>query len=188
MIEITESQINRVDTILSGIKNARYKVFSNAINRGLTAGRTEGAKAIRQTYHVKAGDLTKYGKVRLDKASEGNSVGQIEFAGGVIPLMRFKVSPTVANERKTVTAAVLRNGAGAQVAQAYVTNLKSGIGVFERITSKRESSQTLYGPSVAHMAENIDVLPRMEEKAQKTINERVEHEIGRILNGYGGKA
>lgn len=186
MIEITERQINRVDAILSGVKNARYKVFSNAINRGLTAGRTEGMKAIRQTYNIKAGDLNKYGKIKLNKAGGSSNVGQIEFAGAVIPLMRFKVSPKEVNKRKTVTAAVLRNGTGAQIAQAYVTNLKSGIGVFERLTSKRETSQTLYGPSVAHMAGNEGVLPKMEEKAQKVINERVEHEITRILNGYGG--
>lgn len=185
MIEITESQINRVDAILSGVKNARYKVFSNAINRGLMAGRTEGTKAIRQTYNVKAGTVNKYGKVKLDKASESSTVGQIEFAGAVIPLMQFKVSPKEVGKRKTVTAAVLRNGTGAQIAQAYVTDLKSGIGVFERLTRKRETSQILYGPSVAHMAENINVLPKMEEKAQKTVNERVEHEITRLLNGYG---
>lgn len=186
MIEIKRSQIKRVDAILSGVKNARYKVFSNAINRGLTAGRTEGTKAIRQTYNVNAGTIKKYGRIKLDKAGKSSTVGQIEFSGAVIPLMRFKVSPKEVNQRKTVTAAVLRNGTGGQIAQAYVADLKSGIGVFERFSRKRETSQTLYGPSVAHMAENINVLPKMEKKAQKTINERVEHEITRLLNGYGG--
>ena len=97
------------------------------------------------------------------------------------------MSPKEVNERKTVKAAVFRGGTGETIAQAYVTNLKGGIGVFERLTSKRETSQTFYGPSVAHMAENVNVLPRMEEIAQRTVNERIEHEIGRILNGYGGK-
>lgn len=186
MIEITESQMNRVDAILSNVKNARYKVFSNAINRGLAAGRTEGVKAIRQTYNVNAGTINKYGKIKLDKASEAGTVGQIEFSGTVIPLMRFKVAPKKVNEKKTVTAAVLRNGTGKQITRAYVTDLKNGIGVFKRYSRKRETSQTLYGPSVAHMAENLNVLPKMEEKAQKVINERVEHEIERILRGYGG--
>lgn len=185
MIEITERQINRIDAILSGIKNARYRVFSNAINRGLIAGKTEGTKLIHQTYNVKAQTVSKYGKVRLDKAGGNNSVGQIEFAGAVIPLMEFKVSPREGNKRKTVTAAVLRSGTGAQIARAYVTDLKKGMGVFERLTRKRESSQTLYGPSVAHMAENINVLPKMEEKVQKMVNERIEHEITRLLSGYG---
>lgn len=186
MIEITESQIKRVDAILSGVKNARGKVFSNAINRGLTAGKTEASKAIRQTYNVKAGTINKHGNTKIKRASSNNPIGQIEYAGAVIPLIEFKVSPREANKRKTVTAAVLKNGTGSRIEAAYVTNLKYGLGVFERLTSKRESSQTLYGPSVAHMAENAKVLPKVEEKAQQTVNERVEHEIERILNGYGG--
>ena len=36
------------------------------------------------------------------------------------------------------------------------------------------------------MAGNSIVLADVEEKAQEVINKRVEHEITRILNGYGG--
>ena len=42
------------------------------------------------------------------------------------------------------------------------------------------------GPSTAQMAGNSIVLADVEEKAQEVINKRVEHEITRILNGYGG--
>ncbi len=185
MIEITESQINRVDAILSGVKNARGKVFSNAINRGLIAGKTEASKAIRQTYNVKAGTINKHGNTKMKRASANDTVGQVEFAGAVIPLIEFKVTPRESNKRKTVVASVLK-GSGSRIEAAYVTNLRSGLGVFERLTRKRETSQTLYGPSVAHMAENTNVLPKVEEKAQQTVNERIEHEITRILNGYGG--
>lgn len=186
MIEITENQINRVDAILAGVKNAHDIVFSNAVRRGLSAARTEGKKAIRQTYNVKAKALSGFGKMKQKKKDDG-IVGRIEIGGAVIPLIQFKVSPKEVNERKTVKAAVFRDGTGETIAQAYVTNLKGGVGVFERLTSKRETSQTFYGPSVAHMAENVNVLPKMEEIAQRTVNERIEHEISRILNGYGGK-
>ena len=32
----------------------------------------------------------------------------------------------------------------------------------------------------------LEVLEQVSEKAQETVNKRIEHEITRILNGYGG--
>ena len=40
--------------------------------------------------------------------------------------------------------------------------------------------------STAQMAGNEEVLEQVSEKAQETVNKRIEHEITRILNGYGG--
>ena len=70
---------------------------------------------------------------------------------------------------------------------AYVADLgRYGVGVFERLTSRRATSQQLFGPSVAHMMENENVLEQVEGSAQETVDKRLEHEISRILNGYGG--
>ena len=60
------------------------------------------------------------------------------------------------------------------------------MGVFERLTRRRDSLQQLYGPSTAHMMGNENVLDKVEQAAQETIDKRVEQEITRILNGYGG--
>lgn len=59
-------------------------------------------------------------------------------------------------------------------------------GMFERDGSKRLPISEFMGPSTAQMAGNSIVLADVEEKAQEVINKRVEHEITRILNGYGG--
>lgn len=53
------------------------------------------------------------------------------------------------------------------------------------MTRRRDSSEQLFGPSPAHMMANENVLDKVEEAAQDTIDKRVEHEITRILNGYG---
>lgn len=58
--------------------------------------------------------------------------------------------------------------------------------MFERDGSKRLPISEFMGPSTAQMAGNSIVLADVEEKAQEVINKRVEHEITRILNGYGG--
>ena len=42
------------------------------------------------------------------------------------------------------------------------------------------------GLSAAQMVENEHILQELAEEAQEVVNERIEHEIERILNGYGG--
>lgn len=185
MIEITESQIERVHAILSGIPNGANKALFNTINRALSTVRSTSGKLIRETYNIKSSDIKSNQNMRMKRATLQNVEGSVSFAGTVIPLIKFGVNPKEP-ARKTVTISVLRSEGSKRLQSAYVANLgRYGVGVFERLTSKRESSQQLYGPSVAHMMENEDVLSRAEAAAQETINKRVEHEISRILNGYG---
>lgn len=186
MIEITSEQQERINLILSGIKNAPNRAFFNVINRALATVRSKSGKAIRETYNIKQSDVTANQNMSVKKASSGSLEGSITFGGTVIPLKRFKVTPTAPAQR-TVSVSVLKSQGGARLESAYVADLgKYGVGVFERLTSRRESSQQLYGPSTAHMMGNENVLEQIEEAAQDTIDKRVEHEITRILNGYGG--
>lgn len=184
MIEITNEQIERVNLIVGGIKKAPNKAFYNTINRALSTVRSKSGKMIRETYRIKQKDITSNQNMKMKRASMSDLEGRVEFAGTVIPLIRFKVTPSEP-KRKTVSVSVLKEESGKRLQSAYVANLgKYGVGVFERLTSKRESSQQLYGPSTAHMMGNADVILKVEAAAQETINKRVEHEISRILNGY----
>lgn len=186
MIEITAEQTERVNAILVGLKNAPNKVFYNVINRALSTVRTQSGKLIAATYQIKQKEIKSNANIQVSKATANDLTGQVVFAGTVIPLMKFKVTPKNP-QKKTVSVSVLRESGGKRLESAYVADLgRYGVGVFERLTSKRASSQQLYGPSVAHMAENAQVLKQTEQKAQETIDKRVEHEISRILNGYGG--
>lgn len=186
MIEITNEQIERVNLLLGNIKNAPNRAFFNIINRALGTVRSQSGKVIRQTYNIKQSDITANQNMKMKRATAGDLVGEIEFAGTVIPLKRFKVSPSAPAQR-TVSVSVLKAAGGKRLESAYVADLgKYGVGVFERLTRRRETSQQLYGPSTAHMMGNDDVLSQVEEAAQDTIDKRVEQEINRILNGYGG--
>lgn len=183
MIEVTEQQIDRVNLILGGLKNAPNKAFASVINRALTTIRSQSGKEVRKTYKIKQRDITSNQRMTVQRASGQNIEGSISYAGNLIPLMKFSVNPP-APHKKMVSVSVLQSGGGKRLLHAYVANLGRGIGVFERETSKRESSAQLYGPSPAHMVENEDVLSKVESAAMETIDKRVEHEISRILNGY----
>lgn len=186
MIQITNEQIERVNLILGGIKNAPEKVFYNVLNRALTTARSQSGKKIRETYNIKQGDVTANQNMKMKRATPGDLAGEIEFAGTVIPLIKFKVSPSQPAQ-KTVSVAVLKAAGGKRLESAYVANLgQYGVGVFERLTSRRDTSQQLFGPSPAHMVENDNVLEAVEAAVQETVDKRIEQEITRILNGYGG--
>lgn len=185
MIEITNEQIERVNLLLGDIKGAPNRALFNVINRALGTVRSQSGKVIRETYNIKQSDITANQNMKMKRATAGDLVGSIEFAGTVIPLKRFKVSPSPA--QRTVSVSVLRAEGGKRLESAYVADLgKYGVGVFERLTRRRDSSQQLYGPSTAHMMGNENVLDKVEQAAQETIDKRVEQEITRILNGYGG--
>jgi len=86
-----------------------------------------------------------------------------------------------------VWAAVLAGNGRTPFQDAFIARMQSGhTGMFERDGSKRLPISEFMGPSTAQMAGNSIVLADVEEKAQEVINKRVEHEITRILNGYGG--
>lgn len=186
MIEITNEQIERVNLLLGDIKGAPNRALFNVINRALGTVRSQSGKVIRETYNIKQADITANQNMKMKRATAGDLVGSIEFAGTVIPLKRFEVSPSAPAQR-TVSVSVLRTEGEKRLESAYVADLgKYGVGVFERLTRRRDSSQQLYGPSTAHMMGNENVLDKVEQAAQETIDKRVEQEITRILNGYGG--
>ena len=53
-------------------------------------------------------------------------------------------------------------------------------------TQHTEKVSELMGLSAAQMVGEETVSTQVQEEAQKLVNERLEHEIDRLLNGYGG--
>lgn len=138
MIEVSEQTIDRIHTILAGVENADKKVLKPALTRGLMAGKTAAGKAVRQTYHISAGDFSSRGYMKYNSVSQGSDgiVGSIEYSGGVIPLIKFKVSPNTPKRKKTPSAAVLKASSLVKFGRqnnVFVQQMKSGhIGIFER--------------------------------------------------------
>ncbi len=188
MIEITTEQMERVNLILGGIPNGASKAFYNAINRGLSTVRTQSGKSVAKTYRILQKDFKSETNIQEKKASQSDLAGEIAFAGATIPLIKFQVNPKEP-QKQTVTVAVLRETGGERLKHAFVAKMKNEhVGVFERATPEtpRLPINEKYGPSPAGMIGNIENLNEIESTAQGTINKRIEHEITRILNGYGG--
>lgn len=203
-IEVSQETTNRLHAILSGLGKADEKVLKPAMQRGLTAGRAAFSKQIKSTYYVSTSVFTKYSHIgykKVEMRSDG-LIGSIEYAGTVIPLIKFNATPQKATYGKSPVKAAVKNGESqVELANAFTAQMPNGhIGIYERkgtwrmdgrLNKKKENTDTkhnekikqLYGPSVPRMAENAVVLKTVEDRVNEVINNRMEHEIDRILNG-----
>lgn len=198
MIEVSEQTIDRIHTILAGVEKADEKVLKPALARGLMAGKTAAGKMVRQTYHISAGDFNSRGYMRYNSVTKNGDgiIGSIEYSGGVIPLMKFKVSPSTPKKRTTPSAAVLKASSLVKFNRqknVFVEQMKSGhIGIMERQkgtvspATGKEKLKELLSPAVPQMVGNEKVMQNVEERVNEVINQRIEHEIERLLSKNGG--
>ena len=198
MIEVSEQTIDRIHTILAGVEKADEKVLKPALARGLVAGKTAAGKMVRQTYHISAGDFNSRGYMRYNSVTKNGDgiIGSMEYSGGVIPLMKFKVSPSTPKKRTTPSAAVLKASSLVKFNRqknVFVAQMKSGhIGIMERQkgtvspATGKEKLKELLSPAVPQMVGNEKVMQNVEERVNEVINQRIEHEIERLLSKNGG--
>lgn len=100
-------------------------------------------------------------------------------------LLKYNVTPQKATYGKTpVKAAVKRSESQVELAKSFTAQMPNGhIGIYERKSDSSYPIKQLYGPSVPRMAENAVVLKTVEDRVNEVINNRMEHELDRILNG-----
>ena len=119
-IEVSQETTNRLHAILSGLGKADEKVLKPAMQRGLIAGRTAFNKQIKSVYYVSPAVISRYSHIgykKVEMRSDG-LIGSIEYAGTVIPLIKYNVTPQKATYGKTpVKAAVKRSESQVELAK-----------------------------------------------------------------------
>lgn len=198
MIEISEETIERISNILAGVPKGAERALSNSMNRGITKIKTGAFKEIKQVYAVQSADLSKSTTVRTKNTSTGDIAGYVNFSGVKIPLYKFNATP---KHGKGTVKAGLKRGSMTNFENAFVATMASGhVGIFERtgeqgIKSRKdkygenkhtEKVREIMGLSAPQMIGNEEVITSLEKEAQEVINKRLEHEVDRLLNGYGG--
>lgn len=196
MIEVSEETTERLSIILAGIEDADQKVLKPALDRGLTAGKTAFNKQIKEVYNITTTAINEHSKVGYNKVvmEEDELIGSIKFAGTVIPLYKFKVSPKTPTYGKKKVSVSVKKGSTGESRRAFIAQMQSGhLGVFNRIDdySKKQRNQRnktkhnqmieeRLGPSIPRMAENAVVLQTVEDRVNEVINKRIQHELERL--------
>lgn len=187
-IEDTGKALDRANKLLASINNgeALHKAIGSAAYRAARSARAKAGSYVAQQYTIGAGGFKSHVKDKIVTTGGAGTGGvtsvQIQFAGTVIPLIEFKLS--YSNEG-SVNATVKKGGGGA-LPSAFVKRVYGHFGVWERETNKRYPVEEKYGPSAAHMMMEDTVVERMDKQITETFEKRLEHEINRILNGWGG--
>lgn len=183
MIEVTASHIDRAERLLQNIPGAAPKALSNAIFRAAETARTEAARKVRETYYVKHSDVIS--TIKIHKV--GALAAKVVSRGHAMSLTSFKVTPGTPQPRRKKSIVVrVKRGGGGPITSAFVGRMKSGhVGVFLRAGKQRTPIEELYGPPIPQMLGNPSVSAWVEEKASSKLDERLEHEIGRFLEGKG---
>lgn len=183
MIEISAEALERAEKILANVPKGAERAAANALNRGLSRVKTGAIRRVKQVYAVQAAALSAATNTRINKASTGNLCGYISFSGAKIPLYKFNVTPKAPGTRQLVTAGVMKGG-GAVFESAFIARMQSGhTGIFEREGKPRFPVEEIMGLAAAQMVGNEKIMEPLEEEAQQLVNERLEHEIERLLSG-----
>jgi len=184
MIELTAEQIRRAQSYLGHIPGAVPRALVGAINRAAESTRTEASRKVREIYYVKHKDIIS--TIKIKKASPENLMATVTSSGNLLPLAKFRVTPQRPQPRRKspVVIRVKRGAEGGSVKNVFVARMRSGhIGVFGRVGKSRLPIQEKYGPSIPQMLGNPTVSVWIEEKAVERLEQRLDHEISRILGG-----
>ena len=196
-VEISATDIKSIRQRLGQFEDKTPNVLSRAINRTVATIKTEMKRDAAKRYSIAQKDVAATLEDR--KANSKKLYGYVKSTGTVIPLSKFRVTPqrTVSYDSgepnpSHYSAAVLKGGA----LKALVHNPKAFIavmpndhgGVYERtgVKSRHNPQKELiaqrFGPSVPHMIKNKNVIDEIKNKAESTLQKRIDAEINYILS------
>lgn len=210
-MEITGQEVvDRAQRLLSGVPDGIDRAVQSAMNRTVSYIRTNSVRAIRQRYAISAGNLRANQNVTVRYMHSNGVQAIITFRGQKIPLWRYDgaspkgpartadlVRTRVKGQWKTVHPGVaaaghqLKSTGPKRFGTAFVATMKSGhTGIFRRTggmtSTGGEELKEIMGSSFPQMIGNEEVLEKVSKEAGDKFEERLEHEILRILNGWGG--
>lgn len=184
-VDVAEESLGKANRLLAGITGGVYKAVGSALTRAAASGKTAAKKPITREYSISASMFLRHTRNinHFVRESGGGISVVFGFAGNVIPLMHFN---TRTGGDGHIVTQVKRSGTAETLDQAFTAQMGKHRGVYERIGVERFPVRELYGPATPQMMySNDDVLDEIEEKMAETYEKRIDHEILRVLNGWG---
>ena len=189
--ELGNLKLDRVTKLLAGIPDGVYRAVGSAIKRAAQRGLTVGMKYAAKRYAIGENELKKYTRNINTIVRDGKSSFEVTFGyrGNLIPLIRF--DSTVSKEG-IVSARVLRASSKTIFDHSFKARMGSHTGIYERIGLDRFPVKEHFGPSAVHALEDTYgsrgsgiTEEFIEKEIFATYDSRLEHEITRVLNGWG---
>ena len=184
IIDIAEDKFAEAQKILAGVPGGAKKAIGSALARAGASGRTYAKKAVADEYYISQSAFMAHTRNINHYKSDGNGGLAVVFGfnGRVIPVIQFSARATdsgvIVNVKKSTGPGTLEH--------AFITKVFGHTGVYERVGKSRFPIKEIYGPATPQMMySNEAVMDKIEEKVVNTFEKRADHEIMRLLNGWG---
>lgn len=180
-IKLDSQNLERAQKLLSGIPGGYKRAVNSALRRTLTQMKTQAAKLTREKYYLKAGEINKTLSVSVSAMT-----GRITSRGKKLPISDYYISPkTRVKNMKGLRAAVKRDGIKF-INKAFLVRL-GGAGKYYpyvRVGKARWDIRRIMSPAVPQAMGNPEIISELEEFAGEKFNERLDHEVMRIIGAY----
>ena len=183
--DIGDGSIDRARKLLAGIPHGAEKAIGSALKRAARTGLSHATKMLQREYVVNTGVMKSYTQTKQHYVTSGGETTiDLEFRGEHIPLIKFDTS--VGRDGR-VSAHVKRSTGKTALEHVFVASVGRHTGLFERDTSARFPIGEKFGPSVPQMlSANDDLQQEMGDKIREVFEERLDHEILAVMNGWRG--
>lgn len=180
--ETGQNVIDRVNKILAGFPSGAIKASYAALKRAGETAKTKSGQFAAAKYTISKGTFMANSLIKATASGDSGGVASLEltFIGSPLPLLTFR---TRYSRDGKLTAQVLRNSAGAGLERAFVSRT-FGLSVARRLGNERYPLETLFGPGTSKMMGNEEIVEQMDKTIRETFENRIEHEILRVLSGW----
>jgi len=205
---VDDTKLKNAELMLKGVKDGVPRALNAAVKRAAQTVRSASSSEIRQRYDITNQALRTDSNVTINYTYGNGIEASIRWLGNKIPLYRFNKSKPERDIRYGRWVPVMVEGQwrmvhpsnpsqGHQLKGTSVTKfpnavtlqMKSGhVGIFERTgavtASGSDEIHELMGSSVAQMVGSEEVKAGLTVKALEKFDERFEHEVLRLMNGW----
>ena len=201
--------IDRARKLLTNIDGGLDRAVRSAMERSVSHLRTQSGRKVRERYDISQANIRANETITVSYTMRDGVQAAVTFAGTKIPLFRYgKASPKapawnqgewvramIAGHWKTVHPGLAAAGhqfsttGPTRFQHAFVAAMKSGhTGIFERTGASSENGgdaiEEIMGSSVPQMLGNEQVEEALSKETMEKFDERLDHEVIRLLNGW----
>jgi hypothetical protein len=185
-IHFSSEQLDHAMRALRALPEGVQRAAVPAMNRAILAGKTFGVRKMMATYATKRGNVAR--TVSMQRATRSSLFAGFSSRGARMPLTSFQVRPGRPSTKRTQLSITVRKDSGGKgIARGFVNTTKTGgrLSVFQREGAARYPIRMLFGPAVPQMLNEEGVREEIETRATEMLGKRFDHEIGRLLRGFG---
>ncbi len=209
--EVGASTVKKAEKILAGVPGGIEKALKDAMSRAVSKIRTGSSDKIRERYAISKANIRANQNIHIKYSYSDGVSAFVTFSGKKIPLYRYDgASPKTPTWDMTIKHPVytgdgwrmlspgvssyghlLQGTSPVKFENAFVAQMKSGhTGIFERTGGAASGGGDeiceIMGLSVPQMLGHEEVQSKLSDEAMEVFTKRLDDNILRILNGFGG--